>query len=318
MRIVVTGANGMVGRPACAALTAAGHIVTAVVRDQSAGQGLAAGTVVAAGDLTGVTDWTAALAGAETIVHLAARTHVMAEHAATAEGLYQRANVGVTMALAQAALRAGVRRLVFVSSIKVNGERTTGVPFTADMQPAPEDWYGRSKAEAESRLLDLAAHGLDVVVLRPPLMYGPGVKGNMARLFAIANRRLPVPFASISNARDILSVDAFADLITRVVVHPAAPGRIFLARDGAPVSTPELFRAIAAALGQPAYMLPVPLGLLRLVSRVTGRAAEIERLTGDLEIDDRATRAALDWQPPITMAQALANTASWFKALHGA
>jgi UDP-N-acetyl-alpha-D-quinovosamine dehydrogenase len=313
MRIVVTGASGFVGRPTCQSLSAAGHEVTAVVRTARSAAGLTAHEVTPLGDLSGATDWSSVLARADAVVHLAAKTHARSERTETAQISYRQANVEVTRALAEAALRAGVRRFVFVSSIKVNGESTSGVPFTAQMPPAPADWYGRTKAEAEATLFDLAANAFEAVVLRPPLMYGPGLKGNMALLFAMADRVIPMPFASIANARDVLSVQSFADLITRVVSHPAAAGRVFLARDGTPVSTPRLFAAIARALDRPARMLPVPVGLLRLAGKATGRSAEIERLVGDLEIDDGATRKVLGWTPPTGMENALAETAKWWR-----
>ncbi len=313
MRIVVTGANGFVGRPTCQSLSAAGHEVAGVVRTARSAAGLSAHEDLAVGDLSGATDWSSVLARADAVVHLAAKTHASGEAGAAAETSYRQANVEVTRALAEAALSAGVRRFVFVSSIKVNGESTAGVPFTAQMPPAPVDWYGRTKAEAEAKLSQLAGDRLEVVVLRPPLMYGPGLKGNMALLFAMADRGIPMPFASIANARDILSVRSFADLVARVVSHPSAAGRIFLARDGTPVSTPGLFAAIARALGRPGRMLPVPIALLRLAGKATGRSAEIERLVGDLEIDDGATRAILDWTPPTGMEDAFAETAAWWR-----
>ncbi len=263
MRVVVTGASGFVGRPCCAALIAAGHDVTAVVRASSSTGGIEATRVVPLGDLTGNTDWAGVLAGADAVVHLVARTHVLNDQGPEAEALYKAANVDVLSGLAEAAARASVKRLVFVSSIKVNGEATYGKPFAADDEPAPEDAYGRSKTAAEQRLREIAAQGgWSLVILRPPLMYGPGVRGNMARLFGFVERGSPLPLASIRNARDILSVEAFADLIVVAVARPEAKNRVFLACDGAPVSTPALVEAIAAALGRKACLVPFPVSVL--------------------------------------------------------
>jgi nucleoside-diphosphate-sugar epimerase len=314
MRVVVTGASGFVGRPCCVALTTAGHDVTAVVRASSSTGDIEATRVVPLGDLTGNTDWSGVLAGADAVVHLVARTHVLNEQGHEAEALYKAANVDVLSGLAEAAARAGVKRLVFVSSIKVNGEATYGRPFAADDEPAPEDAYGRSKTAAEQRLREIAAQGgMEFVILRPPLMYGLGVRGNMARLFSFVDRGLPLPLASIRNARDILSVGAFADLIVAAVAKPGARNRIFLACDGTPVSTPALVEAIAAALGRKARLVPFPVSMLTLAGSLTGRQSEVERLIGDLEIDDGPTRTDLGWKPRLGMAEALAETARWFR-----
>ena len=313
MRVVVTGANGFVGRPCCKALTEAGHDVTAAVRIPARGEGLAAQRVVPLGDLTAHTEWAHVLAGADCVVHLVARTHVLNESKAGADAIYNAANVGVLEGLAEAALRSGVSRLVFVSSIKVNGEATYGKPFTAADAPAPEDAYGRSKAMAEERLREIAPRGgMDFVILRPPLMYGPGVRGNMARLFSLVEKGIPLPFASIGNARDILSVSAFADLIALAVASPLAQNRVFLARDGAPVSTPALVHAIAGALGRKARLVPFPVGVMAAAGRWTGHEGEVQRLIGDLEIDDGETRARLGWKPRLSMSEALTETARWF------
>ena len=201
---------------------------------------------------------------------------------------------------------------MFVSSIKVNGEATYGKPFTADDEPAPEDAYGRSKTAAEQRLREIAAQGgMEFVILRPPLMYGPGVRGNMARLFGFVERGLPLPLASIRNARDILSVEAFADLIVMAVAKPEAKNRVFLACDGAPVSTPALVEAIAAAVGRKARLVPFPVSMLEAAGRLTGRRSRgSSDLFGDLEIDDAATRRDLGWKPRLGTAEALAETAA--------
>jgi nucleoside-diphosphate-sugar epimerase len=314
VRIVVTGAAGFVGRPLCRALRHRGHSVTAVVRRPSDPETIAADRIVDAGDLSAGPDWNGLLAGAECVVHLAARTHVADVDQARAEPLYEAANVGVTESLARAARDAGVRRVVYVSSIKVNGEQTFGRPFRADDPPAPEDAYGRSKARSEDRLRDIAGSALEVVILRPPLLYGPGVRGNVAQLFRWAARGVPLPFGAIVNRRDMLGLTNFIELIAVAAASPAAAGGTFLARDGAPVSTPVLYAAIAEALGRKGRMLPVPVSALSLLGRALGRTGEVRKLVGDLEVDDAETRRKLAWEPSVSMAAELAAAAREFKS----
>jgi nucleoside-diphosphate-sugar epimerase len=313
MRILVTGAAGFVGQVACKELSEAGHHVVAVTRSPPSTDLAAAATEVL-GELSASTDWRAVLSGIEVVVHLAGRAHVLKDDANDAKRLYRRANVEVLEGLAQAAVGAGVKRMVFASSIKVNGEETQGVPFRADDTPTPEDAYGESKLEAERRLQQIAGGLMEWVILRPPLMYGPGVRGNMARLFAMAERGVPVPFASIRNARDMLYVGSFADLIVRSVSAPSAANRIFLARDGKPLSTPDLFRSISEALGKRPILVPCPVSLLHLMGHLAGRASEVRRLTGDLEIEDGETRRLLGWDPLASPAEAMRLTAAWFKS----
>lgn len=318
MRILVTGAAGFVGVAVCKALSESGHRVTAVTRSPTATP-LAAERIEVLGDLTGATDWDGVLAGIDAVVHLAGRAHVLNDDARAAERLYKQANVEVLEGLARGAVGAGVKRLVFASSIKVNGEETFGVPFSAEAPPAPEDAYGKSKLEAEQRLREIAGNPMatktmEWVILRPPLMYGPGVRGNMARLFAIADRGWPVPFRSIRNARDLLYVGSFADLIVQAVSAPAAANRVFLARDDEPLSTPDLFRRIAGALGKRPILLPCPVSVLELVGRLTGRSAEVRRLTGNLEIDDGATRRLLVWEPRMSASAAMKLTAEEYRS----
>lgn len=315
MRIVVTGASGFCGRPVCRALKAAGHHVTAVVRKAEAAPELAADSVVVLGDFTPATDWSDTLADAEAVVHLAADTALPKNSTTSAEMAFRQINVGVTRALAEAALRAGARRFVFASSIKVNGDTTEhGAPFSAESPTCPADLYAKTKVEAEAQLMELASHGLEPVILRPPLMYGPGVKGNFALLFRLAERGVPLPIGSIRNSRDLLAVDAFAGLVECAVRHPAAAKGVFVARDGAPVSTPELYTAIGRAIGKPVRMWPMPATALRLMGKVAGASREIDRLIGNLEIDDVATREQLQWKPPIGMEAMLRVTAEWWQS----
>lgn len=315
MKIAVTGASGFVGQPVCAQLMAAGHTVRAIVRSAQAPEGLAGSDVLTGCDLEQEWTWDAVVAGVDVIVHLAARAHVMSDDPETSDAHYRRANVHVTEGLARAALRHGVKRFVYMSSIKVNGERTGARPFTPDDTPAPEDAYGRSKLEAEKSLAHIAAGGtMETVMVRPPLLYGPRMRGNMLRLFKIVDRGLPLPLGSIRNARDILFVGNLAAIVEVLTVHPAAAGRIFLARDGAPLSTPALVKAIGGALGRAPWCLPFPVGLLRQGAGLMGARGIASRLAEDLRIDDTATRALLDWLPPFAAADALSLTARWFRS----
>jgi nucleoside-diphosphate-sugar epimerase len=294
MKILVTGGTGFVGRVAVPALQAAGHAVRLALR--TSGAAIPVGSVVV-GDLGPATDWERALEGIDAVVHLAARVHVMRDHAGSAEE-FKRTNADGTLRLARAAADAGARRFVFVSTIKVNGESTTTQPFRADDEPHPCDDYGRSKLAAELGLREIP--GIEPVIIRPPLVHGPGAKGNLARFCRLARAGLPVPFGAIDNRRDLVGVVNLANLIERCVWHPAAKGEVFLAADGEPLSTPELFRTIAEALGRPARMIRVPVALMRVVARPLGFGAEFDRLTQSLEIDATKTRQQLDWRPPVT------------------
>jgi nucleoside-diphosphate-sugar epimerase len=311
---LVTGANGFVGRALCDVLAASGHQVRRVVR--AAPPGLP--DTVAVGDINGATDWGVALEGVQCVVHLAARTHVLRETAADPLSEYRRVNVAGTLALAQQAARAGVRRLVFLSSVKVNGKATTK-PFIEGDAPHPEDAYGVSKWEAEQALARAAAGtGVEVFVLRPPLVYGAGVKGNFLRLMGFVARARPLPLASIANRRSLVYVGNLVDAIINVIDTHRATGRTYFVSDGEDVSTPDLVRAIARALGVEARLLPCPPAVLKLGAALVGKHAEVARLTGSLQVDCSAIRHDLDWRPRYGLAQGLAETARWYYSRSGA
>lgn len=316
MKIAVTGASGFVGGPVCARLTAAGHAVRAIVRGDAPPPGLEAADIVTGCDLEREDAWDRVAAGSDVIVHLAARAHVMSDNPDTSDALYRRANVHVTEGLAQAAVRHGVKRFVYMSSIKVNGERTGSRPFTPQDVPAPEDAYGRSKCEAEKVLLDIAAgNAMDAVIVRPPLLYGPHMRGNMLRLFQLVQTGLPLPLGSIINARDLLFVGNLAGLIEILVRHPGAAGRVVLARDGQAISTPDLLKAIGKALGRRGWSFPFPVPALQIGAGLVGARGLASRLTQDLRVDDSLTRSLLGWTPAMTLEAALAETAQWFRGL---
>jgi len=303
MRVLVTGANGFVGRVLCGRLAEGGHAVVPVVRRAC---GLAGEVNV--GDMDGKTTWHAALVNCDAVVHLAARVHVMNDAALDPLALYRATNTDATLNLARQAAQAGVKRFVFVSSIKVNGEGRDA-PYRETDVPAPEDAYAISKWEAEQGLWRIAQEtGLEVVILRPPLVYGPGVKANFRRLLDIVERGWPMPLGAIRNHRSLLYLGNFVDAIRVCVEHPAAAGQTFLLDDGGPVSTPELIRAVARAMGRPARLLPVPVAVLEFVGALLGRRAAVSRLTGSLWIDDSLIRTRLGWTPPYSMEAGLAAT----------
>ena len=303
MKVLTTGGTGFVGRVVVRFLVSSGHDVRLALRSAATARRVDSLLV---GDIGPSTDWRTALAGVDAVVHLAARAHVMRDHAGAA-ALFRRTNTEGTLQLARAAADAGVRRLVFLSTIKVNGEATVGRPFRADDEPRPVDPYGRSKLEAELGLQRIA--GLEPVVIRPPLVHGPGAKGNLARFCRLAQSGWPVPLGGIRNRRDLVGVENLASLILRCLEHPAAAGRTFLVSDGEPLSTPQLYRTIAEAMGRPARMISVPVGLMRTFARLTGMSAEIDRLTQSLELDISSTRQLLDWSPPVSAAAGIAKMA---------
>lgn len=255
------------------------------------------------------TDWRAELAGVDVVIHAAARVHVMRDDAADPLSAFRAVNSEATAQLAQQAAEAGVRRFIFLSSIKVNGEATLpGKPFTAEDAPAPQDAYGQSKHEAEQALRSIAQHtGMDIVILRPPLVYGPGVKGNMALLRKLVATGLPLPLGAIVNRRSLVALENLIDVLRHCLTHPAAANQVFLVSDGEDVSTPELLRRMAAAMGSRARLLPFPTPLLQLVGTLTGKREMVQRLCGSLELDITKTRQLLDWSPPVAMREALKN-----------
>lgn len=316
---LITGATGFIGSALCRALIRRGYRVRAAVRDveRMMRAGDPSPEAVGIGDIGPATDWQRACADVECVVHLAARTHVPQETAGDALSAYRRVNVGGTSALARAAGRAGVRRFVFVSSVKVNGESTPERPFTENDPPHPEDAYGISKWEAEQALSEIAAgSGMQAVILRPPLVYGPGARGNLLALMKAVARGVPLPFASIDNRRSLLCLDNLVDAILAAIESPAAPGKTYLVSDEE-VSTPDLVRALASALRVPARLFPCPPALLRGAASVLGRSAMIEKLVNSLRIDSSRIRRELGWSPQTSLAEGLAQMARWYHAHPG-
>lgn len=303
--VLVTGATGFVGTALCTVLAASGHAVVPAVRRTS---GLTDEVVV--GDFGASTDWGRALDGCHAVVHLAARVHVMNDDAHDLRALYRATNTDATLNLARQAAQAGAKRFVFVSTIKVNGEGRDA-PYRETDAAAPEDAYAISKWEAEQGLWQIAREsGLEVVILRPPLVYGPGVKANFLRLMRAIDQGWPLPLGAVANRRSLLYLGNFVDAIRLCVEHPAAAGQTFLLDDGQAVSTPDLVRALALALGRPALLPAVPVSVLKLGGALLGKRAAVERLAGSLFVDISTIRTRLGWLPPFTLEQGLAATAA--------
>ena len=313
-RVLVTGASGFVGQHLTAALAVWGRRVRAALRHPVtlAGLGLYESVVVSGLDAT--TDWTAALTDVDSVVHLAARVHVMQDKALDPLADFRRVNVSGTLQLAQQAADAGIRRFVFISSVKVNGEGTpVARPYTADDVPAPVDAYGISKLEAEQGLLAIAAStGLEVVIIRPVLVYGSGVRANFLKMMQWLDRGLPLPLGAINNRRSLVGVDNLVSLILACVDHPDAANQVFLASDGEDLSTTALMHRTALALGKSARLVPVPEAVLTLIAGLLGKRDVAQRLCGSLQVDIDKTRRILGWTPPLSVDAGLALAAQGF------
>lgn len=310
MGVLVTGASGFVGRAVCAELVNRGWSVRATLRSSESVP--PAGTEPhIAGDIRSAS-WP--LANVDTVVHLAAIAHQLGGQ--DADEVYHAINCAATERLARAAAQAGVKRFVFMSSIKVNGERTAiDRPFRAGDAPQPEDRYACSKHEAERALAGVAAEtGLEVVILRPPLVYGPGVRANFLRLVRLVERGWPLPLGAVHNRRSLIYLGNLVDLVATAATSPAAAGRTLLAADGEDLSTPQLVQHIARALNARPRLIAIPPGLLKLAGALTGMRGEIGRLVDSLVVDASETRSALGWQPPYTVAQGMAHTVGWYRS----
>ena len=301
--VAVTGASGFIGSALCQALESRGIEYRRIVRDNASHF---VGSV-AIGDIGPSTDWSSVLEGVDCVVHCAARAHLLGRPDPKTLSGYCETNVAGTRRMAEQAAQHGVRRIVFISSIGVLGAHTDRKrAFRSTDQPAPSEPYAVSKLKAERELIDVSeSRGIEVVVIRPPLVYGPGAKGNLARLLGLLERRIPLPLGSVDNLRSFVSIDNLVHLLVLCVHHPMAGGRVFLVSDGQDVSTPQFLVRLGREIGHPARLLPVPVSLLRLAAALAGRATEIEKLLCSLRVDISDTCRDLGWVPPITLDEGL-------------
>lgn len=307
-RVLVTGATGFIGTHL---ISGRGPFAVRAALRSGPVTGLDAESAIV-GEIDEHTDWTQALAGIDYVVHLAARVHLMNPSAAD-RAEYERINALGTERLAVAAAQAGVKRFVFLSSVKVNGETTTQRAFRADDPPHPLDDYGRSKLEAERRLSGIdGISGMRVAIIRPPLVYGPGVRANFLRLLSWAERSRPMPLALVRNQRSLVSVWNLCDLVWSLLLRESPARGVYMVSDGEDVSTPALVRRLADFMGRPARLFPVPVGLLRATAALAGKSAEFGRLCGSLVVDIGETRSALGWSPPLSLDEGLQRTAHWY------
>lgn len=316
MNILVTGANGFIGSHLCTRLQAAGWNVRGTVRSLKSTFHFGEGVVpIVVGPLWPDTNWSQALDGIDTVIHLAARVHVMNDQADDPLNEFRRVNALGTEKVAREAAKAGVRRLVYISTIKVNGEEASE-PYTTDSPARPSAPYAISKWEAEQSLQRVASEtGLEVVVVRPTLVYGPGVKANFLNFMNVIQRGIPLPFASVSNRRSMIYIGNLVDALATCAVHPSASGKTYLVSDGEDISTPELIQRMNQLLGSSTHLFPFPPVLLRLAGSIVNKSAEIDRLLGSLTVDSSKFRNELGWEPPFTLNDGLRETAKWYNSL---
>lgn len=306
MKVLVTGANGFVGHALCNGLRNQGHDVVAAVRRTC---NISNTTVI-----TNESAWYKALTGQDTLVHTAARTHVMNERETDALSIYRATNVEGTVRLAEMAAEAGIRRFIFISSIKVNGERThSGTCFSHEDEPHPVDFYGISKWEAEQELWKLAENSaMEISIIRPPMVYGPRVKGNFLTLLDWLYRSVPLPLSAVRNRRSLIGITNLVDVIGTCITHTDAANQTFLVSDDEDLSTSELLRRLSKALDKPSRLFRAPPPVLQLAAELFGRRDAADRLLGNLQIDISRTKEILDWNPPVTVNEGFLGTAEWY------
>ncbi|HWX00133.1 SDR family oxidoreductase [Collimonas sp.] len=311
LKKLITGANGFVGSALCAELRHRGTPVVASVRRKEFD------AQYEIGDITANTNWKSALEGCDTVFHLAARVHLMNDTSNDPLASFRATNVDATLNLAQQAAEANIKRFVFASSVKVNGEETFNKPFLASDDPHPVDPYGQSKLEAEIALKELSlSSGMEVVIIRPPLVYGPGVRANFLRLMQLVQWNVPLPLGAIHNARSMVSLDNLVDFLVICGQHPNAAGEIFMVSDDNDVSISQLLRLIASAMGKKIFLPPIPSKLIEVCAGISGKTAIANRLLGSLQVDIEHTKLTLNWQPVESLQQAIAKTVAHFQRQH--
>jgi nucleoside-diphosphate-sugar epimerase len=310
MKVLVTGVNGFVGSSLCTELYRQEHSVVGVARS--------AGTVnndferVVVSAIESATDWSSLLCNVDAVIHLAARVHVISDSVEDSLMEFRKVNVDGTINLAIQAAEFGVKRFVFISSIKVNGEFTSqGKPFNEKDVENPEGAYAISKFEAEIALIELSKKtGMEVVIVRPPLVYGPGVKANFLMMMSWLNKSVPLPFGNITNKRSLVFIDNLVDLLVKVIDHPKAAGQVFLVSDDEDVSTSKLLQSLSMALGKKALLIKVPMFFLNITLRLIGKSGLSQRLLSSLQLDITKTKKLLDWTPPVRFEEGIKKTAA--------
>lgn len=305
--VLLTGGSGFVGRALAARLLNTGYRLATVSRSS---KGVSESQHFQISQLDGGTDWTDILLTArpDVVIHTAARVHQMNDQSDDPLQAFRQVNTQGTVKLARQAAASGVKRFIFISTIKVNGETTDNrAPFSHLDPHSPQDPYAISKSEAELQLQQLAQDsGMEVVIIRPPLVYGPGVKANFAAMLGLARKNLPLPLGAVHNSRSLVALDNLVDLITTCANHPKAANQVFLSSDDCDVSTAELLRMMTRAAGKRPLLLPVPVSWLRLIAKLAGKQAVVDRLCGNLQLDISHTKQVLGWQPVVTLEQGIA------------
>jgi nucleoside-diphosphate-sugar epimerase len=315
--ILITGATGFVGSRLAAFLSSQFPEMELRLalrcrpEDLQVPSVLSVGSIEVVGDINPYTNWSNALIGVDVLIHLAARVHVMKDVALDPLEEYRNANTLATIHLAQEAAKAGVKRFIYLSSIKVNGEETTpGQSYSEDSIPAPIDPYGVSKWEAELGLEKVCAQtGMEFVIIRPPLVYGPGVKANFQKLMGLVAKGLPLPLGAVHNQRSMLALDNLVSFIAEVMTNPLAANQCFLLSDGEDVSTSQLLKLLAKGMDKPSWLIPIPAFILRGLAQVLGASSAADRLLGSLQIDSSKARELLHWQPPLSLEEGIAMAA---------
>ena len=313
MKVLITGATGFIGRALGRSLSNAGFTLRAAVRQKDVRLPFNC-EAVEVGDIGPQTDWEKALAGVDTVIHLAARVHIINDPAPDPLNVFRKVNVLGTERLARMAAKYGVRRLVFISSIGVNGEAGSETPFREKDPANPSTAYAVSKWEAEKVLRKISKEtGMEVVILRPPLVYGPDAPGNFARLFKLIKAGIPLPFGGIKNSRSFIFVDNLTNAIITCASHPQAPGETFMISDGQDISTPNLIKMIASAMNKKQVLFYLHPGILKALCKILGKGEEMEKLTGSLIVDSSKIRNLLGWKPPFTLEDGISETVKRYK-----
>ena len=319
MKLLVTGAGGFVGLHLCNSLAKLGYDVIGTTRSAAKARNLSKRNLSnwelrTIGDISADIDWSPVLSDVDLVVHLAARVHIMKDEARDPLAAFRQVNVIGTEQLLRHEGMRGVRRFVYLSSVKAHGEATTDVPLSSSDRLMPVDPYGQSKLEAEQVVQAIGTElGIETVIIRPPLVYGPGVGGNFVKLLGAVNKGVPLPFGLIENSRSLVSVQNLCDLIGECLANTAASGKRFLVSDNEDVSTPDLIRLIASSMSRPARLVSVPVAVLTVAAKLLGQSGEMSRLIGSLQVDIEETMQTLNWTPPVSLVDGIQSTVTWYQ-----